>query len=68
MDALALRLLAVATSLPVPLLALVLQHLPGVESARLASIHKKFWRALQLLRNYQPGRRHYAQPLEWERD
>jgi len=43
-------LLTIVTELPVGVLVLVLMHLPGVEVARLACVHKSFKLALDVLR------------------
>ena len=38
------------TELPMPLLVIVLRPLPSIELARIARIHKSFWRVLLTLR------------------
>ena len=47
-----------------PLLIIVLRPLPGVELARIARIHKAFWRVLLILREQQPGPRYSAPTAE----
>jgi hypothetical protein len=54
------------TGLPSPLLVIVLHPLPGIELARIACIHKAFWRVLLALREQQPGPR-YAPPTAEEK-
>ena len=54
-------LLCVAAALPTDDLALVLRHLPVVELARLACVHKVFCLAWQRLQDQHPGGR-YSRP------